>query len=142
MKRLAKLFIIFATSVALLDSPFICRPAFSQTQSKFANTVRRDEEELIQYVDPFIGTSGFGNTFPGPTLPFGMVQWSPDTTTNGFYKYDGSVIRGFSLTHLSGAGCPIYADIPFLPTVKTLKNSAATNLSDYTSGFSHVDEQA
>jgi hypothetical protein len=39
-----------------------------------------------------------------------MVQWSPDTTTNGFYKYLDSVSRGFSLTHLSGAGCPIYGD--------------------------------
>ncbi len=101
-----------------------------------------DEIELTQYVNPFIGSGGSGNTFPGPALPFGMMQWSPDTTSNGFYKYRDSTIRGFSLTHLSGAGCPIFADIPFLPVVGPIKTSPATNQSDYAQGFSHSNEQA
>src|SRR5215211_5216596 len=70
-----------------------------------------------QYVNPFVGTKpggpdfghggGAGDTFPGADAPFGMVQWSPDTVTyqHGGYFYDDNRIRGFSLTHLSGAGC-------------------------------------
>jgi len=101
-----------------------------------------DEDDFTDYVDPFIGADGSGNTFPGASLPFGMMQWSPDTTSNGFYKYRDSKIRGFSLTHLSGAGCPIFADIPLLPTVEPIKNSPATSMSDYVQGFSHGNEQA
>ncbi len=80
--------------------------------------------DLARYVNPFIGTAnsplpdylggnGSGNTFPGATLPFGMIQWSPDTE-NGFgkdergsYLYADQRLRGFSLTHLSGPGCPV-----------------------------------
>lgn len=126
----------------MLNQPLVDRSVFSQRRTKHADSVPRNEADLTQYVNPFIGTSGYGNTFPGATLPFGMMQWSPDTTANGFYTYGSSLIRGFSLTHLSGAGCPIYADIPFLPTVKALKDSPATSLIDYTSAFSHIDEQA
>jgi len=66
-------------------------------------------------VNPFIGTAADGNTFPAATLPFGMMQWGPDTRAGGWYHYDDKSIRGFSLTHISGAGCPIYADVPMLP---------------------------
>jgi predicted alpha-1,2-mannosidase len=66
-------------------------------------------------VNPFIGTAEDGNTFPAATLPFGMVQWGPDTRPDGWYRYADKSIRGFSLTHISGAGCPIYADVPILP---------------------------
>src|SRR5260370_34191868 len=82
---------------------------------------------LTQYVNPFIGTSpggssfGFGgdsgNTFPGATYPMGMLQWSPDTTSNlpGGYYYPDTTIKGFSLTHFSGRGCQVYQDLPFIP---------------------------
>src|SRR5229473_3144954 len=66
-------------------------------------------------VDPFIGTAADGNTFPGATLPFGMIQWSPDTRPDGWYHFGDKTIRGFSLTHISGAGCSVYADMPILP---------------------------
>src|SRR5579875_1800885 len=66
-------------------------------------------------VDPIIGTAGGGNTFPGASLPFGMVQWSPDTGSDAWYDYGQKRIHGFSLTHLSGAGCPVYGDFPVLP---------------------------
>src|SRR4051812_25754096 len=61
--------------------------------------------DLTHYVNPFIGTSGHGHTFPGPTLPFGMVQLSPDTRLTGWdgcsgYHYSDSAIYGFSHTHL------------------------------------------
>jgi predicted alpha-1,2-mannosidase len=65
-------------------------------------------------VDPFIGTANGGNTYPGASIPFGMVQWSPDTS-DGFYSYDSHAIQGFSLTHLSGVGCPLFGDMPVLP---------------------------
>lgn len=66
-------------------------------------------------VDTFIGTAADGNTFPGATLPFGMMQWSPDTRADGWFHYGDKSIRGFSLTHISGAGCSVYADVPILP---------------------------
>jgi len=55
-------------------------------------------------VDPLIGTMGSGNTFPGASLPFGMVQWSPDTNRDAWYFHNEKQLYGFSLTHLSGAG--------------------------------------
>src|SRR5581483_4774353 len=77
-------------------------------------------------------------------VPFGMVQWSPDTTSNpdGGYTYSDSSIKGFSLTHISGAGCNAYGDIPFMPYVGTVSASPATNASTYTSKFSHSNETA
>lgn len=68
-------------------------------------------------VDPLIGTAGGGNTFPGATLPFGMIQWSPDTDHDAWYHYDEKKLYGFSLTHISGAGCPLYGDFAVLPTL-------------------------
>jgi putative alpha-1,2-mannosidase len=68
-------------------------------------------ENFTQYVNPFIGTGGHGHTFPGATLPFAMVQLSPDTRIDGSwdgcsgYHYSDTVIYGFSHTHLSGTGC-------------------------------------
>src|SRR5438067_2146431 len=75
-------------------------------------------------VDPFIGTGSGGehvgdvDTFPGAAVPFGMVQLSPDTPgrpAGGGYRFDDQEITGFSLTHLSGVGCPTSGDIPLLP---------------------------
>src|SRR5262245_50795321 len=69
-------------------------------------------------VTPIIGTSGEVNTFPGPDRPFGMIQWSPDTSPHrpdgGGYEYNDSKLRGFSLTHIA-TGCPAYGDVPILP---------------------------
>ena len=71
-------------------------------------------------VNPFIGTGGHGHTFPGATLPFGMVQLSPDTRLEGWdgcsgYHYSDSVIYGFSHTHLSGTGVSDYGDVLLMP---------------------------
>ena len=69
-------------------------------------------------VDPFIGTAGGFNTFPGPDMPFGMIQWSPETQNRhdgGGYDHGDANFRGFALTHMSGPGCPGYGDIPILP---------------------------
>lgn len=76
--------------------------------------------DLVDRVDPFIGTGGHGHTFPGPTLPFGMVQLSPDTRLAGWdgcsgYHFSDSIIYGFSHTHLSGTGVSDYGDVLFMP---------------------------
>ena len=68
-------------------------------------------------VNPLIGTDGGGNTFPGATLPFGMIQWSPDTNAEAWYEYNDKQITGFSLTHISGAE---------LPTLRRLCRAAHT----------------
>jgi predicted alpha-1,2-mannosidase len=92
-------------------------------------------------VNPFIGTAGEGNTFPGATLPLGMMQWSPDTRPDGWYHYKDSTIRGFSLTHISGAGCTVYADVPILPWITELSASSGSP-NDFVTPFSHDHEQA
>ncbi|MFJ6837722.1 lectin [Streptomyces sp. NPDC091209] len=93
-------------------------------------------------VNPLIGTSGAVDTFPGPDMPAGMVQWGPDTTPNraegGGYEYNDNKISGFSLTHLSGPGCPVAGDLPVLPVTGALSG----NLGSASVGFSHDDEQA
>ncbi|MCW3086136.1 MAG: putative hybrid glycoside hydrolase, group 92(-20) family protein precursor [Bacteroidetes bacterium] len=97
-----------------------------------------------QYVDPMIGTGGHGHTFPGATVPFGMVQLSPDTRIDDSwdgcsgYHYSDTVIYGFSHTHLSGTGCSDYGDINLMPTVGNI----SVDSSKYASGFSHKNEKA
>lgn len=93
-------------------------------------------------VDPIIGTSGDGNTFPGATLPFGMIQWSPDTGPNAWYYHSDHRIYGFSLTHISGAGCPVYGDFPVLPWPGGLTVSPHQNRALYTQAFDHSHEEA
>ncbi|TAJ13845.1 glycoside hydrolase family 92 protein [Marinilabiliaceae bacterium JC017] len=81
-------------------------------------------DDPLQYVDPFIGTGFHGHTFPGATVPYGMVQLSPDTHLEGWdacsgYHYEDSVIYGFSHTHLSGTGIGDLGDVLFLPYSRT-----------------------
>jgi predicted alpha-1,2-mannosidase len=101
-------------------------------------------------VDTFVGTgssagaavTGAIGTFPGAAVPFGMVQWSPDTSPDraqgGGYDYSDTHISGFSLTHLSGAGCSVFGDIPVLPTT----GSVPRHPEKQTESFSHLDESA
>nr|WP_238412393.1 GH92 family glycosyl hydrolase [Saccharothrix deserti] len=94
---------------------------------------------------PDHGTGGgAGNNFPGADVPFGMVQWSPDTVTrqHGGYSYEDDRIKGFSLTHLSGAGCSTYQDIPIMPFTGEVTTSPATDPDRYVSTFSHGNESA
>ena len=102
----------------------IFTPAFSQ-------------QRVVDYVNPIIGTNGMGHTFPGPCVPFGLIQLSPDTDTiphniNGEYQkdvykycagyqYSDPTIVGFSHTHLSGTGHSDLGDILIMPTVGELK---------------------
>src|SRR6185437_10943137 len=73
-------------------------------------------KNLAGLVDTRTWTSGGGNTFPGADVPFGMVQWSPDTmpdrSDGGGYTSGDKLLTGYSLTHLSGPGCPAAGDVP------------------------------
>jgi predicted alpha-1,2-mannosidase len=111
-------------------------------------------EDPASYVDPFIGTTRGGNTWPGATRPFGMIAWSP-TSTNGDqtntgaangYEYNVTKVRGFSLTHVNGAGCSPGAagDVPIMPYVGDVTTSPTADSRDqqYVSTFSHANESA
>jgi predicted alpha-1,2-mannosidase len=102
------------------------------------------QRDYASLVNPFIGTGGHGHTYPGVSMPFGMVQLSPDTRMDdwdgcGGYHYSDSLVYGFSHTHLSGTGVPDYCDVlvqPFTGQVVPWEKEA------YRSGFRHETEQA
>lgn len=94
-------------------------------------------------VNPFIGTGGHGHTYPGASMPFGMMQLSPDTRLEGWdgcsgYHYADSKIYGFSHTHLSGTGIADYCDVLLMP----FTGDVQWKNSDYASPFSHDNEKA
>jgi len=107
----------------------------------FAIQVEPQDTSAYGQVDTRIGTAGGGNTFPGATLPFGMVQWSPDTTTDAWYFYGDKKILGFSMTHLSGAGCSLYGDFGVLPVSGELQESPGKDLKAYGAEFDHAKEE-
>jgi len=106
--------------------------------------------DLADSIDPFIGTGGHGHTFPGPVLPFGMVQLGPDTRLTGWdgcsgYHYSDTVVYGFSHTHLSGTGVGDYCDILLMPVTgePRLENGYPDRTDEgYGSRFAKADEQA
>ena len=120
---------------------FLC-PAFLFLVSAASLALAQGVTSPYDSVDPFIGTGADGNTFPGATLPFGMIQWSPDTRPDGWYHFGDKTIRGFSLTHISGAGCPLYGDVPILPWVSTGHAPDATTMEGLSLPFSHDHEEA
>ncbi|MGB3076568.1 MAG: GH92 family glycosyl hydrolase, partial [Chitinophagales bacterium] len=132
--------LFFFTPLKVVFVAFFLCPHISAAQSS-----------LTQFVNPFIGTGGHGHTFPGATIPFGMIQLSPDTRIDdswdgcGGYHYSDSVIYGFTHTHLSGTGVSDYGDILLMPTLgepvlTPMKNG---NFKDgYASHFSHAQEAA
>ncbi|NOX46992.1 MAG: glycoside hydrolase family 92 protein [Chlorobi bacterium] len=124
-----------------------CKDSAKQKAENTSKNTHQDD--LAQYINPFIGTGGHGHTYPGASLPFGMVQLSPDTRLEGWdgcsgYHFSDSIVYGFSHTHLSGTGVPDYGDILFMPTVGDVKlNNGADNPDEgYASRFSHDNEIA
>ena len=100
-------------------------------------------QQLIKYVDPFIGTGGHGHTYPGATVPFGMVQLSPDNGTQGWdwcsgYHYSDSMIAGFSHTHLTGTGIGDWCDISVMPANGLINDT----ITLYREKFLHTNEKA
>ena len=108
----------------------------------------------FEAVDPFIGTGGEGHTFPGATVPFGMIQLSPDTEIKprkeaygwaAGYRYGDPTIVGFSHTHFSGTGHSDLGDVLVMPIageVKLERGDSKTPRSGYRSAFRHDDEVA
>ncbi|WP_276496387.1 GH92 family glycosyl hydrolase [Pontibacter litorisediminis] len=137
----------------LLASLFLF-PLLTLAQSKSA-------QDLVKYVNPMIGTAKMGHTYPGATVPFGMVQLSPDTDTIPYavdgkynkdvykycagYQYDDLTIVGFSHTHFSGTGHSDLGDFLLMPTTGKLQLNPGTEdkpESGYRSAFSHQNEKA
>lgn len=104
------------------------------------------QKKPSEYVNTFIGTGGHGHTYPGATVPFGMVQLSPDTRLEGWdgcggYHYDDDYIYGFSHTHLNGTGVPDLCDILVMPgTGDVVWNNGFKSRPGYGSSFSHQKE--
>lgn len=107
-------------------------------------------KDVLDYVDPFIGTGAHGHTFPGATTPFGMVQLSPSNDFKGWdwcsgYHKSDSVLKGFAHTHVSGTGLAGLGDILMMPTsgeVKTNPGTESNPESGFRSRFSHDKEKA
>lgn len=129
--------------------------------SLFTTAAFGQEKDPVQYVNPLIGTHKMGHTYPGATVPFGMVQLSPETDTlqyehNGKYngpvykycagyQYDDPTIVGFSHTHFSGTGHSDLGDILIMPTTGKLQLNSGTEdhpEKGYRSKFSHDNEVA
>ncbi|WP_313320655.1 GH92 family glycosyl hydrolase [Stenotrophomonas sp.] len=144
MKQLGATLLALAATVATSS----LAPSSAMAASPAAN------EAAYAAVNPFIGTGGEGHTYPGATVPYGMVQLSPDTRIqsrkDGYgwaagYRYDDSTIVGFSHTHFSGTGHSDLGDLLLMPTTGALKlerGNPDQPLSGYTSRFSHASETA
>ncbi|MGV9708110.1 lectin [Streptomyces sp. NPDC003483] len=134
MKRLPRLpgtTAIGLIAAGALAAAGLCAPAAAAVRAALVTSP-------ATVVNPFIGTSNQADDFPGADVPFGMVQWSPDTPSRpsgGGYEYNDSSITGFSLTHIAGPGCGAAGDIPVLPTVGAVNTGA-------TDAFSHANESA
>jgi predicted alpha-1,2-mannosidase len=115
------------------------------------NTEKAPElNELSNYVNPFVGTQGDGNTFPGAVAPFGLVQLSPDTEKKDWgaasgYEYTDSTLYGFSMNHFNGTGIPDLGDFLFVPSngqIKYLPGRKVNPDSGYITRFTHQKEVA
>ena len=149
---------ISATSAFLLVASSLLVPvtlgcAQAQPGAMRQSAVRQSPAPVIPAVvaaaNPFVGTAEHGHTYPGASMPFGMVQVSPDTPLQGWdgssgYHYSDSVIRGFSHTHLMGTGVGGLGDVLLMPTVGEVQLVAGDPgvTPGYASRFSHAREAA
>ena len=126
-----RLFLVWSCLVSIL-------PCMAQT------------EKLTDYVNPFVGTDGYGNVYPGAQIPFGGIQMSPDTDSRFYdaatgYKYNHLTRIGFSLTHLIVTGIPDLGDFLFIPGTGEMKLEPGTHEDPdkgYRSRYSHDKEWA
>ncbi len=135
----------------------ICRPVLASLLCLLglgASSIRAQSvADRASEVDPLIGTANGGNVFPGATVPFGMVQFSPEASpTNpkrlisapGGYEYSAKELRGFSLTNVEGWGCAGGSgDVPLMPVTEPVTQSPSTDFRHtYAASFTHADETA
>ncbi len=134
------------TQMAYRTSPFFVLSMVLLACGHQQPTNNFSDQPLHAWVNPFIGTGGHGHTYPGATLPFGMVQLSPDTRLDGWdgcsgYHYSDSLIYGFSHTHLQGTGVSDYGDLLFMPTNNEV--NVGNNWGErYRSRFQKASERA
>jgi len=129
---------VTATAVSLHASPL----------TAFAQQAPAGKDDMLQWVNPRIGTGGHGHTYPGAALPFGAVQLSPDTFTEGWdwcsgYHISDDSIMGFSHTHLSGTGIGDLMDFLVMAgtgKAKLQPGSRENPEEGYRSRFSHNTE--
>ena len=120
-----------------------------------ATAAHAADSQLTQYADPFVGTDDStapnpvpggagGSTYPGAVVPFGGVQFSPDTPTASpsGYRYSDTSVDDFSLTHFDGAGCPNNEDLPLMPVTGALSTSPGSNWTSYASPYTKANETA
>ena len=141
-------------SLSILARSLLAATLLSGTASLpvHAQTTPPPQGSPASAVDPRIGTGGAGHTYPGATVPFGMIQLSPDTAMTDFhhayawaagYQYDDPTIMGFSHTHFSGAGHSDLGDVLVMPIagdVRLEPGDAAVPESGYRSRFRHATE--
>ena len=130
--------IMLAAAAVAMTSLVSCTPA-EQTA----------EADLLQYVDPFIGSGFHGHVFVGASVPFGMVQLGPNNIDKGWdwcsgYHYSDSICIGFSHTHLNGTGCGDMGDVMVMPMTEiNVKRGTQDDISDaYASLYRHETEEA
>jgi predicted alpha-1,2-mannosidase len=135
--QLARRFVLCRVLVALLASP----------------CALGGQPDPASLVNPLVGTTNGGDVFPGATMPFGMVQFSPEATpvnmkrmiaAPGGYEYRAKQIRGFSLTNVEGWGCAgASGDVPLMPTTDAITDSPSKDFRhSYAADFTHADEKA
>src|SRR3954451_9236454 len=143
--------------VAMLRTPkiFVIALLVGATVVVPGRPARAADPDLTHYVNPFIGTDDSnspdpvgggagGSTYPGATVPFGMVQFSPDTPSaspSGYRDRDRS-IEEFSLTHFDGAGCPNNEDLGILPVTGAIGGSPGTGWTGYAGNYTKSNESA
>lgn len=130
--------IMLAAAAVAMTSLVSCTPAEQSA-----------ETDLLQYVDPFIGSGFHGHVFVGASVPFGMVQLGPNNIDKGWdwcsgYHYSDSICIGFSHTHLNGTGCGDMGDVMVMPMTEV--NVKRGNQDDISSGYAsyyrHETEEA
>jgi predicted alpha-1,2-mannosidase len=129
---------------------FSCALFAALLASPFAFAGQPDPASLV---NPLVGTTNGGNVFPGATMPFGMLQFSPEATpvnmkrmiaAPGGYEYHAKQIRGFSLTNVEGWGCAgASGDVPIMPVTEPVTESPSKDFRhNYAADFTHTDEKA
>jgi predicted alpha-1,2-mannosidase len=137
--------------VGMVSIPY--RLAAAVLVATFSFAAVAQQRDRASYVNPLIGTTNGGNVFPGATMPFGMVQFSPEATpvnprrpiaAPGGYEYRATALRGFSLTNVEGWGCAGGSgDVPIMPITEAVEKSPSSDYRHaYASDFKHEDEKA
>jgi len=139
----------FLQSAAFSSAAMATRKAWTSSLTGNASETPGSSGGLTQFVDVFIGTGGHGHTYPGATVPFGMVQLSPDSGVGDWdhcsgYHISDTSIMGFTHTHLSGTGVGDMLDVLVMPAVGPVRTEPGPRDNPgagYRSRFSHAEER-